>query len=256
MKKLKQGTAAIALVASLGLIAPSTFGGSASADVSENNRNFVSTTLNCDLDGIEGYEAPFELVSTGSSTMWQDKNSTTVVVQRLTDLQYSTYEVVNDPTNTAVNFFDPIGYWSLEPNAHNYPQANHKGQRRVLCQEVVQYPYAPYLGEADPAPEDVDLFPAEFVQSPDCPDDAEDPALEDPEHPGEFIPREEYKIDGDYVCVTYLETDTWLYEVTLSGKPGGAKVKSASADDDAPSAERQTKAKKGNKHRGKGKRGQ
>src|SRR5262245_54240077 len=83
MRKLKQGPAAIALVVSLGLIAPGSFGGSVSADVSSNSRNFVPTTLNCDLDGDGDFhganDKEYELVSTFSSTMWQDKNSTTVV---------------------------------------------------------------------------------------------------------------------------------------------------------------------------------
>src|SRR4051812_3187452 len=54
VNKLKQGMAAIGLVASLGLIVPSTFGGSASADVSHNphlNQYNDPFPLSCDLDG-------------------------------------------------------------------------------------------------------------------------------------------------------------------------------------------------------------
>jgi hypothetical protein len=54
-------------------------------------------------------------------------------------------------------------------------------------------------------------------------------------------------------CVTYLVTETNLYDVTISGSKG-AKAKTASADD-APSADRAVMAKKQGKHRGKSKRG-
>ncbi len=238
MGTLKQGLAAVALVTSLGLVVPSTFGDSVSADVSSNGRRFVSTTFNCDLDGDGSYETEYKLVSTESSTMWQVEGSTTVVVQRLKDLQHSTYTVDHDPTGEAYDFFEPTGYWSPEPDARNYPQANHKGWKITNCTETVQYLYSPYATESFGHLNDVALVP-DFVQSPDCPEDPDsiEGARED-------LPE----------CVTYLETDTWLYDVTLTGKPGAA-AKSASADDDATSADRQVKAKKNGKHRGKGKRG-
>ena len=211
MNRLKQGMAAIALVTSLGLAAPGSFGESVFADISEHNPNRVTTTFHCDLDGNGSFETKYDLISTGSSTMWQDKASRTVLVQRLADLQYSTYEVVNNPTGTANDFFEPTGYWSPVPQAANYPHGQQKGLRTVVCEEVVQYPYSPYQTDCCGHLNDVALVP-DFVQSPDCPEDPDaiDGARED-------LPE----------CVTYLETDTWHYDVTLSAKPDGA-AKSAS----------------------------
>jgi hypothetical protein len=57
MLKLKQGSAAIALVAALGLVVPSLLGGPASADISSKRGN-QPMTIACDLDGqaANGYE--------------------------------------------------------------------------------------------------------------------------------------------------------------------------------------------------------
>lgn len=214
MLNLKQGTAAIALVVSLGLIAPGSLGGSALADVkpppNDNVRNpqYVETVFNCDLDGVEGYETPYELVSTFGAKMWQDKNSTTVLVQRLrVDVIDSYYEVLDDPTGTAVDFADPDVYWFDGPQ--DYPNGKPKGWQTVRCTEVVSYEYTATA-------EDAALAHLSFVEG-----------------------------------VTYIETDTNLYDVTIGGN--GPKAKSASPDG-APSADRQVKAKKQARHRGKGKR--
>ena len=52
MNTLRQGMAAVGLVATLGLVVPSTLGGSVSADISHNpNRDQTPFTLHCDLDG-------------------------------------------------------------------------------------------------------------------------------------------------------------------------------------------------------------
>lgn len=204
--------AAIAVVVSLGLVLPSTLGGFASADMSSSrgkNPNLVETIFECDRDGNGSYETEYELVSTFNSTMWQDKNSTTVLVQRLrVDVIDSFYEVLDDPTGTAVDFADPDVYWFDGPQ--DYPHGKPKGWKTVRCTEVVSYEYTATA-------EDAALEHLSFVEG-----------------------------------VTYIETDTNLYDVTISGSKG-AKAKSASADD-APSADRQVKSKKANKHRGKGKR--
>jgi hypothetical protein len=252
MHSLKQGMAAIALVATLGLVVPSTLGGSASADIPPNptdhndHRPYVETTFDCDLDGNGSFETTYDVVSTFGALVWQDTKSNTVIAQRLADLQYSDYEVVNDPTGTATDFFEPTGYWSLVPQAHNYPQAGQKGLRTVVCREIVQYEYSPYATEAFGHDSDVALVP-NFVQSPDCPEDPD-------------------SVEGHREdlteCVTYLEIDTWHYVVTLSATPRGG-VQAASADDGSGKANAQAasadsgkhKAKKGGKHRGKGKRG-
>jgi hypothetical protein len=229
MQTLKQGMAAIMLVATLGLVVPSTLGGSASADIPPNptdhndHRPYVETTFDCDLDGVEGYETPYELVSTFSSTMWQDKNSTTVLVQRLrVDVLDSFYTVLDDPTGTAVDFADPDVYWSDVPQ--DYPNGKPKGWQTVRCTEVVSYEYTATADDLIDAPH------LPFVFIPDDPETEED----------------------EEKAATYLETDTNLYDVTIDGN--GPKANAAGAND-VSGTDRQGKAKKQGKHKGKGKRG-
>lgn len=120
MNKLKQISAAVVLIVSLGLVVPSTLGGSASADIKPDNHTIADPdSIDCDLDGNGNYETHYDLAQLLSPPNLQDKNSNTVIVQRLTDLQYSDYTVVHDPTGTAVKFHDPIGYWRLEPHYTN-----------------------------------------------------------------------------------------------------------------------------------------
>jgi hypothetical protein len=193
--------------------------------------------------------------------MWQDKNSNLVLQQRLVTLDHSDYTVHHDPTGDAVAFTDPIGYW-FTPFGHGYPQSKHKGQNRVLCTIKGEGLYAPYNTDQFGHTADVvvgagfveaGIWEHNFVQSLDCPEDPEDPSLLDPET-GEYTPRE--ALD---VCVTYLETDCFVYEMTLSGKPDG-RVQAASADGgDTQSADHPQKSKhkhkKGGNKRQKGKRG-
>jgi hypothetical protein len=103
----------------------------------------------------------------------------------------------------------------------------------MRCTEIVEYGYSPFLSES--TPEFNEEHGLSFVQTDECEvfGDLEDPS----------------EVDD---CVTYLVTETNLYDVTIGGN--GPKAKSASTDD-APSADRQVKAKKQGKHRGKGKRG-
>src|SRR5688572_17275655 len=76
MSRLKQGLAAVTLVASLGLVVPSTFGGPASADP-VNNPNAFETTLKCKIgDEI----VPYDVVTTGAAASFQDMNSATVFI--------------------------------------------------------------------------------------------------------------------------------------------------------------------------------
>jgi hypothetical protein len=217
MHKLKQGTAAIALVATLGLVVPSTFGGSASADISDHDQDpYVDTTFTCDLDGdgyieettdgvvVHGYDDTFELVSTEKALVWQDTNSNTVIGQRLrVDVLDSFYEVLDDPSGTAENVADPDVYWFNGPQVYSQGGGKPKGWQTVRCTEVISYEYTANF--------DDEQLGLGFVED-----------------------------------VLYLETDTNLYDVTISHARSGA-VKAASADDG------KHKAKNGGKHRSKSK---
>ena len=67
MHALKQGMAAVALVATLGLAVPSILGGSALADIKPppndhvGNPQFVETSIDCDLDGDGEYETAYDV---------------------------------------------------------------------------------------------------------------------------------------------------------------------------------------------------
>lgn len=225
MHTFTQGMAAVGLVTSLVLVVPSTFGDSALADISPHNPHRVTATFDCDLDSNGSYETAFDLVSTGHSTMWQDTHSSTVLVQRLKiDVLSSDYTVYHDPTHSAVDFHDATADWWFTPQDYTQGtgagqgngKGNGKGQgngkpqglKTVRCTETNSYLYAPY-------PSDValnDQFGLTFVQNTDtdatpgsCPNEAP-------------VAREDLPD-----CVTYTETDTTLYDVTVSGLHAGGK---------------------------------
>jgi hypothetical protein len=197
----KRGIAIVALIATLGLIVPGTFGESASAN-QENSRghnpNLVETVFNCDRDGNGSYETPYELVSTFSSTMWQDKNSTAVLVQRLRvdviDSFYTALPAENPGDPVGVDFADPGVYWFDGPQDYSQGGGKPKGWKTVRCTEVVSYPYT--------ATHDDALLGIGFVEG-----------------------------------ARYTETDTNLYDVTISPN-GQGKVKSASAKNAANGKQR------------------
>ena len=162
------------------------------------NPQYVKTVFDCDLDGNGSYETPFELVSTFNSTMWQDKNSGAVLVQRLrVDVLDSFYEVLDDPKGTAVDFADPDVYWFDGPQ--DYSNGKPKGWQTVRCTEEVSYEYTATA-------KDEKLPDLSFVAG-----------------------------------VTYIETDTNLYDVTIGGN--GPKAKGAGAND-VSGTDLQGKAKK------------
>ena len=229
MLKLKQGMAAIVLVVSLGLIAPGSFGGPASADVNSsrgNNPNLADQySFDCDVVGVVGdFETTYVLASTFNANARHVQGSNLVLMLRYRfDVKDSHYEVVNDAGTNAVDFDDPETYWFDGPGNALPNGGNPKGWKTVLCTNQGTDLYAPNA-------EDVALGIG-FVQTDEC---LEEPSNEDPD------------------CVTYEETFTNYWAVTLS--QGGKRV-AADSVDDSQSADRAPTAKKQGKHRGKGKRG-
>lgn len=187
MQTFKQGIAAVALIVSLGLVVPGLLVGSARAGLENSgghNPQRVDTTFNCDLNGDGSYETSYELVSTFSSTMWQDKNSNKVIVQRLRVDVIDSYYV--DPTGVAAPVLDPDVYWFDGPQSYDQGGGKPKGWKTVRCTEIVSYLYT---ATAD----DVALGLG-FIEG-----------------------------------VEYLETDTNLYDVTVS-PAGGGNAKAAKAE--------------------------
>src|SRR5262245_55585200 len=91
MNTLTKGMAVIGFIASLGIVMPSSFGGSVLADIPvnpdgpPNNPNGFKTTLNCDLSGDGQPDKVFDVVTTSSARMSQDTNSSTVFVVGYSD---------------------------------------------------------------------------------------------------------------------------------------------------------------------------
>jgi hypothetical protein len=225
MNSIKQGMAAIMLVLSLGCVLPGALGGSASADFKPDNHQIADPdSIDCDLDRNGSYETHYDLEQLLAPPNLLDKNSNTVIVLRQTELLYSDYTVVHDPTGTAVDFHDPIGYWDTEPHYINPapnedhaspPNAQRKGQKQVLCTTFYEYNYAPYASDVETGAGFVASgdWAHNFVQTDACPEESDVPREELPE------------------CVTYQEKDTWQWVVTISGTPVSPKsVKAASVD--------------------------
>ena len=131
MQRSKRAPAVFALASSIGLIVPGAFGAPVAADVTERNPQYVETVFECDRDGNGSYETPYELVSTFSSTMWQDKNSTAVIVQRLRvdviDSFYTALPAENPGDPVGVDFADPGVYWFDDPQDYSQGGGKPKG---------------------------------------------------------------------------------------------------------------------------------
>jgi hypothetical protein len=179
VNKLKHGTASIVVVASLGLLLPSAFGGSASADVSHNpNHDQTPFTVACDLDGDSNgdttyvashYETPYSFVSTANSKAMHDQHSNTVMTHReRIDVLQADYV---DPDDPSLSFTDTYVEWFDRSDVSLPPDLRHT----VRCVNIAD-PYE-YTATAD----DVDAEPR-FVEG-----------------------------------VTYFETDYQLYVAQLSG---------------------------------------
>ena len=104
MIRLEQGMAAIAVVASLGLVAPASFGGPASADLAkESNKNPQPMTIKCDLDGQSGNGFEYESRVTSNDkgddlgTMHDTKSDRKFIA--VDGYLYSIYTAIEDNTN-------------------------------------------------------------------------------------------------------------------------------------------------------------
>ncbi len=221
MRMLKQGTAAIALVVSLGLIVPGSFGGPVSADITHNpNLNLDDPfPMACDLDGDSNndteyvkshYETTYDFRSTANSFVWHDLNSNTVMTQRerIDVLQVDYVALTAVPPSYPSVFTDYTAEWFdvfFAPDI--YLKGKPNGRKTVRCVNIA----APY----------------EYTNS---------------------VEEAELDKEGQIAAgVPYSEIDYQLFEVKLSAS-GKGKAQAASADDG------QHKAKKDGKHRHNGKR--
>jgi hypothetical protein len=195
MLKLKQGTAAVALVVSLGLIVPSSFGGPASADISHNpNRDQTPFTLHCDLNGDSNadteyvashYEVTYDFVQIenkreGSKSFHDLESKTVMTHSERIDVLQAEYEALTAvPAGYPVHFIDTTVEWFDEFFAGDvYPHGKPKGRKTVRCVNISD--------------------PYEFTVP------ADEAALD-----------QEQQVAAD---VTYDETDWQLFEVVLTAK--------------------------------------
>jgi hypothetical protein len=119
MHKLKQGLAAIGVVAALGLVSPASFTGPASADVTkESKQNPQPMSIKCDLDGQSGNGFEYETRVTSNDkgndlgTM-HDTKSDRKFVAVAGDL-YSTYTAIEDNTNFPQDDSSPFAMKPLD----------------------------------------------------------------------------------------------------------------------------------------------
>ncbi len=286
MLKLKQGMAAIMLTASLGLIVPGSFGGPAAADISR-KWGLQPMDITCDLDRNGSFEFESEVMSadkefqnnntTGFQVFkWgtlQDVNSPLVfTVQSATDVGIYTAvenkgggtETTSDDTSPEARVLLssgdlPAGYpvsFEIPPNhPYNYfgDGGIHLG-KKTNKKNLVDCVFID-VGKANDGAEGVECYIAGVLQS-ECYQNVFTAGSSDVQG---AIPCD--RSDGGDPTKCFVEGVTYHYTDTISGKfhvsgNGGAKVKSASADD-APSADRQQKNKgqNGKQNRGKGKRG-
>jgi hypothetical protein len=271
---MKQGMAAIALVVSLGLIVPGSFGGSASADVSR-KWGLQPMAIACDLNGdaADGNEYVSEVMSadkefTNAHTTGfqvfkmatlQDVNSSLVFVAQSGSVE-TTYTAIDHDFDAETNPQDITRLADDDPRlAGGYP---------AVFSIPPGHPYSYFdedgfsIGKSTNKQNLVDCVVTDVGASDDgfqnwYPAGESDAAVTDcvvdGAEQGLCFKPPVLNDDGELVsAVAYHYTDTFTIEALVTNN-GGAKAKSASADDDTSSADRQVKAKKGGKHRGKGK---
>lgn len=144
MNKITQGMAAIALVAALGLIVPSAFGGPASADPKQNDHNNTfERTLYCEIgEDI----VPYELVTTDGAASYQDKISAAVLVVSYIDIH-------RDYTSLDPAYPDFSADFSV---GAGLPKGKKYGQKAqtVPCRDTAEFDL---VGDGFPAGEVVDV---------------------------------------------------------------------------------------------------
>lgn len=165
MQTFKQSFAAVALVASLGLIVPGSFGGSVVADVTHNpHLNLISDPfpVSCDLDGDSSndttyvashYEATYYFQSVAKSESWHDLHSNTIMTQneRIDVLRgdYVAQDAV--PPGYPSTFTDNTVEWYDYFNGDNVYRIP-KGRKMVRCiniSESYDDLYSPELAALD-----------------------------------------------------------------------------------------------------------
>ena len=257
MQKLKQGMAAVVLVASLGLIVPGSFGGPASADISRKHSLQPMTAV---CEGL----GEFDVISA-------DKEFTNANTEPGQRFKLPTLQQVDGPlvlvpmSGTTVSVYTALDH---DPDAETNPEAlvpldaddpRLAGGYPPVFAIPPGHPYT-YFGDfsnGNKANKDnlVDCVVTDIGESEEglqnwYPAGESDAAVEDclvPDING--VEQDLCFVEG----VAYHYTDIFIIKAQVSNN-GGASVQSASADD-AGSADRAHKAKKGGKHRGKGKRG-
>jgi hypothetical protein len=144
MNGFKRGAAAMGLVLSLGLIAPSSFGGSVSADVSPNNPNSFMTTLTCT---IGGEKIVYEVVTTGSAASFQDLNSSTTFV-----VSYAVEHRVYTVKEPAPGGGEDVGdVFELDTSfGPGWPKAKKNGHQDQLRECVGETDEFDTVGDGDP----------------------------------------------------------------------------------------------------------
>jgi hypothetical protein len=295
MRKLKQGVAAIALVASLGLIVPGSFGGPAAADISR-TWNLQPMKITCDLDrnpstGENGFEYVSEVNSADKEfqnhhttgfkvfkwgTLQDVNNSLVFSVQSATATEILTAvenlgsetEPTDDDTSpqSRVELLSgdlPAGYpvsFVIPPDhANSYfdvggiSLGNKANKKNLIDCEFIDEGIANVDIDGDGKVDEESNCYIEGVPQPLC---YQNTFVAGSSDALAAIPCD--RSDGGDPTKCFVAGVAYHYTDIISGKfhvsgSSGAKVKSASVDDDETAAER--KAKKGGKQRGKGKRG-
>jgi hypothetical protein len=282
MHMLKQGMAAVALVASLGLIVPASFGGPVSADISR-EWGVQPMSIECDLDGNTSYEYTSEVTSAdhdpgGKVATLQDVNSSLVFVPQSGSVTTIFTAIENNEDWPEVDDSDPAaavplasgdprlagGYPASFVTPPGYPfsyfgegfsRGNTDRKQNLVDCVVID------VGKANPGTECLRDGVLQDVCSENAPWVA---GAEDVENSKPCLVGSNPQYDKCMAFgVSYHYEDIFTIKAVVSGN-SGASVQAASADDGGTlsaaraaddgkhRADRKHKAKNGGKHRGNG----